>query len=101
MLLINKNSNYPLIFDVTSNGTGYFTEVAMNYYNRSPWLKNQDSLLLTYNTKPYFPKKDFYATTTVTDTAIAFIEPYNQYSLFYVSSLQCTSLATTRSPRRY
>ncbi|WP_020529104.1 arylsulfatase [Flexithrix dorotheae] len=52
-------------------------EGAMNYYNRSPWLKNQDSLMITYNSESYLPKEGFYATTTFTDTAMAFVERHD------------------------
>ena len=53
----------------------YFTliEGAMNYYNQWPWLKNQDSLEITYNGTSYRTRKDFYATKTFSDTACAFI----------------------------
>ncbi|NQZ76383.1 MAG: sulfatase-like hydrolase/transferase [Ekhidna sp.] len=57
---------------------------AMNYFNRSPWVKNQDSLELTYNAKPYDLKEGFYATTTFTDSAISFVEKREVDKAFFM-----------------
>ncbi|MEM6379500.1 MAG: sulfatase-like hydrolase/transferase, partial [Bacteroidota bacterium] len=59
-------------------------EGAMNYFNRAPWLKKQDSLKMAYNGTPYFPKEGFYATTTFTDTAMAFVQQHNFESPFFM-----------------
>jgi arylsulfatase len=59
-------------------------EGAMNYYNLAPWLKKQDSLRLSYNGKLYYPKEGFYATTTFTDTAMAFIQRHDSENPFFM-----------------
>lgn len=59
-------------------------EGAMNYYNLAPWLKNQDSLRMAYNGKPYYPKAGFYATTTFTDTAMSFIQRHDSENPFFM-----------------
>ena len=59
-------------------------EGAMNYYNRSPWLKGQDSLEMSYNGDPYYPSKDFYATSTFTDSAISFINKQETEKPFFM-----------------
>lgn len=67
----------------------YFTliEGAMNYYNQWPWVRNQKPIQLTYNGEPYTTGEDFYATSTFTDTATAFIERHskNQPFLMYLA----------------
>jgi len=64
----------------------YFSliEGAMNYYNRRPWVKNQDSLHLTYNGIPYYPGEDFYATRTFTDSAVSFIRQQDPGQPFFM-----------------
>ena len=67
----------------------YFTliEGAMNYYNQWPWVKNQKPLQLTYNGEPYNTPENFYATTTFTDSAVAFLErhAFNQPFFMYLA----------------
>lgn len=64
----------------------YFTliEGAMNYFNQSPWVKNQDSLQLTYNGQAYRTPENFYATTTFTDTAVSFIQNHPPEKPFFM-----------------
>ncbi len=59
----------------------------MSYYNNWPWGKNQDTLMMRYNGEQYHPDDGFFATTTFSDTAAAFIRrhPADQPFFMYLA----------------
>ncbi|MEM1135884.1 MAG: arylsulfatase [Bacteroidota bacterium] len=59
-------------------------EGAMSYYNQWPWVRNQDTLRMTYNGKPYHTDSDFFATDTFSDSASSFIERHNTKQPFFM-----------------
>lgn len=57
---------------------------AMSYFNAWPWAKGQDTLELRYNGQAYRTGNDFFATTTFSDTAAAFIQRHNPDKPFFM-----------------
>jgi len=64
----------------------YFTliEGAMNYYNRWPWVRGQDSLHLVYNGASYNTPEHFFATKAFADTASSFLSNHDSSNPFFM-----------------